>query len=390
MPSYQQFLRDNEVESGALLGNFNEDDKYKVPSNVITELLKTKKLITKYTLDHIMCYAQISEYKINFLIKYVDDSLDNKRYASLYLVENYENFGNKTELVTFIASFAHENDSTFLDALKKAFNLYTIEDLGEGKSIKDENDIIASILNGNKKSSQIMVLNMGNENRKYINNVLRVLKNTAQFGVIYKLYKEKISNLKIDKNTAKYFYEVKKILDTLVMKHYTEFNDATKKYLDELNKDYMNKYKATKIKALSSSKAAGASKKSGGKSGGGGKKKSSGGKAKLFDLGLKNIQFEYTPSQVSQPISPKQEEPIIKSQKEKKSRPSFHKGFVDGARSALSRESNESRYERMENTSSTLNTRIVWSVVQDRKENQVQSADDDTINKQGKDAEFTF
>lgn len=367
MSSYQKFIRDNDATSGALLGGFNEDDKYVVSSSVISELLKIKKLITKYTLEYIVCHAEISDYKINFLIKYVDDNLDNKRYASLYLIENYESMGKKIELSTFVASFSHINDVAYFDALKTAFNLYTIEDLGEGKSIKDENEVLASILNGSKKTSQIMILSMGNENRKYINSVLKVLKNTSQFDVLYKIFKEQISLIKIDKNTAKYFNEVKKVLDALVIKHYSEFSESTRIYLDQINKDYMQKYKMMKEKSTSQDVPVAESKKKGGKGKDKGKSKGKSSSYKPFDFGLGKYSFDYKFDEGSPQSQEKTKDigpshPHIQSS-EQKMRPAFDKEFLQDTKVSLTKESSELNTDTMENISSKSQTRSMQKEV---------------------------
>ncbi len=375
MSSYQKFIRDNDAMSGALLGGFNEDDKYVVPSSVISELLKIKKLITKYTLEYIVCHAEISDYKINFLIKYVDDNLDNKRYASLYLIENYESMGKKIELSSFVASFSHLNDVAYFDALKTTFNLYTIEDLGEGKSIKDENEVLASILNGSKKTSQIMILSMGNENRKYVNSVLKVLKNTSQFDVLYKIFKEQISLIKIDKNTAKYFNEVKKVLDALVIKHYSEFSESTRIYLDQINKDYMQKYKMMKEKSTSQDVPVAESKKKGGKGKDKGKSKGKSSSYKPFDFGLGKYSFDY---KFDEGLSQSQEKtkdigpshPHIQSA-EQKMRPAFDKEFLQDTKVSLTKESSELNTDTMENVSSKSQTRSMQKEVAEMADDEI-------------------
>ncbi len=400
MSSYQKFLRNNDLESGAMLGAFNDDDKYVVPANVLTELLKIKKLITKYALDYIDCYAQISDYKIIFKIKYVDDNLDNKRYASLYLVEQYESLGKKYLYTTLVASFSHTNDATFFDALKQAFNLYTVEDLGEGKSIKDENSILESLLNGNKNISQILVIEMANDNRKYVNNVLKVLKTTSYFDELYKIFKERISQVKAEKNTAKYFNEVKKVLDNLVMEHYSEFSEYTRGYLDEINKDYMKKYEAARQKGLSKSSEQSSSSDKKGKGGKkGGKKK--GGKSssyKLFDFGKQTFDF----GSLIDMDSLKNYETLqsLKKEKEKahqsKERPLFKENFIDDIKDTLTEDSEEHDINKIHDEYSTTRSGVVKNVFQDKEENVV----DNVVNRintktedehtKDKDAEFSL
>ncbi len=386
MSSYQNFLRDNDAISGALLGGFNEDDKYVVPSSIISELLKIKKLITKYTLEYIVCHAEISDYKINFLIKYVDDNLDNKRYASLYLIENYESMGKKIELSTFVASFENINDVTFFDELKKAFNLYTAEDLGVGKSIKDENEILANILNGNKKTSQIMVLTMGKENRKYINTVLKVLKDTPQFDVIYKIFKEQISLIKIDKNTAKYFNEVKKVLDKLVLDHYIEFSEPTRDYLDQINKEYMQKYNILKQKITTTPSISG--KKNGGGVGGG-KSKINKVNIKFSYFGTKSFNYDFLSQTIPQAKFSK--EPSKDSTSETiKTRPIFNKNFIKEAMNTLNKESYEKTYDDIEHASSRTRTKVVQDILRDNEEKIIISAEETKLHNEKKDIEFTF
>ncbi len=379
MSTYQKFLRDNDIESGAMLGSFNEDDKYVVPTNVLGELVKIKKLITKFTLEYIDCYAQISDYKIIFRIKYVDDNIDNKRYASLYLFEQYENLSKKYTLTTLVASFSHDNDATFFDALKQAFNLYTIEDLGEGKSIKDENDILENILNEHKSISQILIIEMANDNRKYINNVLKVLKNSSSFETFYKIFRERISQIKAEKNTAKYFYEVKKILDTLVMGHYSEFSEYTREYLDEINKEYMKKYEETKQNSKSKSNQTAPEVKKKKKS----KKKENkkGGKlfsATLFDFGFKNFNFDFdflTKTNNKSYNDEKDSNATKKVINQSNARPSFGKKFIDSLSDTFDKKSEEIDFHKIGKTYSTTNSVIVEGVVMNKEEKAIDNVE---------------
>lgn len=380
MSSYQKFLRENYLKEGALLGSFNEDDKYVIAPNVLSELLKIKKLITNYTQKDITCHAQISEFKINFQIKYIDDTFDNKRYASLYIKEYYTSFDKKIELVTFVASFSHLNDVTFLDSLKKAFNLYTVEDLGDGKSIKDENEILESILNGNKKISQVMVLEMGNENRKYVNSVLKVLRGTSQFDVLYKVFKEKISLLKTDKNTAKYFNEVKKILDSLVMQHYPEFTEYTKSLLDNINKDYMQKYKTVAEKSQSANTATSdASKKKGGKAGKA-KKKESKSQYKPFVLSSWKFDLENVSTATSREHKEKEtkvDEKLNIEQKEVKKQtrvaPDMRESFAKSVKDKLADVLSQNTYETIQDIVDETKTAYSRGVIRDNKEKVMES-----------------
>lgn len=250
MADYNKFVRDNDAALAGLLGEFDADDKYVIDPIVLQELVKINKLITQYKEKYIICHAEVDDFKINFQINFADDAFEGKRYSSLYVKESYTSLSKQFELVTFVASSSQNLNAGFMEELKQTFNLLTLEDLGEGKSIKSSSELLKNLLNGKRTVTQLMINEMSEQNRKYINDILKILRNTEQFEILFKIYKERVSKLKIENKSAKYFDAVKKILDELVLEHYTEFSEEARTWLDKINKDYMAIYNQKKAKVI--------------------------------------------------------------------------------------------------------------------------------------------
>ncbi len=244
---YKKFVRDNDVESGVLLGSYNEKDTYEIAMEVKDELIGLRKLITVYKQDYLLCEARILDTTLKFKIKFFVDSFESEKYASAYLLESYSSLGKKIELETFLVNFKTANDHTFLDKLKDKFHLLTQEDLGEGKDIDNRNEILEKLLMTKKNTSKDMITEMGIDNRKYCNDILKILRTSKNYPKLEKIIKERMAGIKADKNTAKYFALLKQILDQIILEYYDDLEEETKKWLDQVNQTYiliyMNKKK---------------------------------------------------------------------------------------------------------------------------------------------------
>ena len=276
---YSKFLRDNYVESAVLFGEYNEQDEYSIDQAIKEELVNLNKVITEYKQDYIMCQARVFETVANFRIDIFLDEMEGEKYANLYLLESFKNLDEEVDLETFLVNFTSSNDPVFFDKLKEALHLFTQSELGEGKQL-NTSEVLERLLRGKKDVSKSMMLNMGVDNRKYCNDILKILKNSKAYPSLEKLIKQKMKGIKADKNTAKYFALLKEILDEVIKENYDELDEETRQWLQQVNQNYvliyMNKKKIVqkpKVKTetvVAGKKSSGKSKSGGGGGGGGG------------------------------------------------------------------------------------------------------------------------
>ena len=199
---YNKFLRDNSVENAVLLGEYDEQDKYSIDKSIKEELVALKKVITVYKQDYILCEAKVYDAVLKFKIYVFVDGMEGEKIASIYLLENYSNLNKNIDLETFLASFKSSNDPVFFDKLKEAMNLFTKSELGDGKDL-NTSSVLEQLLRTKKNISKYIVLNMGIDNRKYCNEVLKILKNSKIYPNLQNVIKQRMKGIKVDKNTAK-------------------------------------------------------------------------------------------------------------------------------------------------------------------------------------------
>lgn len=250
MTDYQKFIRDSSVENNALLGQYNADDKYCIAPEIVQELIKLNKLITVYKQEYLLCETKISDVTLKFIVKFTEDKLEESKFSSLYIIEEYKIANKKHTLETFLVKFKEFNDFDYLTKLKTALNLYTKEDLGEGKDKKNDSKVLEEIISKKKNISKTMLIEMFVDNKKYIQEILKILKSAGKYDAFQKLLKQKTKDLKLDKNSAKYYSTIKKLLDDLVLEHYDEFDEETRKWLEKVNNNYVVIYMNRKKTAL--------------------------------------------------------------------------------------------------------------------------------------------
>ena len=275
---YNKFLRDNSVESAVLLGNYDEQDNYFIEKSIRQELVSLKKVITLYKQDFMLCEAKLYDTTLKFRIDFYFDGMEGEKFANLYLLENYTNLNKNIDLETFLVSFKSSNDPMFLDKLKEAMNIFTKNELGDGKDI-NTSAVLEQILRTKKNVSKYIVLNMGVDNRKYCNEILKILKNSKIYPNLQSIIKKRMKGIKADKNTAKYFAMLKEILDEIIFENYNELDEETLKWLQQVNQNYILVYTdkkkeiqkpKTKVESVVAPKKKDEKKKS---AGGGGKSK---------------------------------------------------------------------------------------------------------------------
>ena len=250
MTDYQRFLQENLAISQGLVGSFNEEDKYVVSQDSIQEIVGAKKMLTSYKDTEALCElcTPNNTYKLKF--RFTIDVANNKKYASLYLLESFNLYDEKQELDTFLINYCEANDNNFLDKLKKAFNLIT-KDESQGKDIKNSALKFETLIIEKKDKLKAMSAPFMMQNKKYIQDVLKILKASGASGnEIVKIFKKEISKIPVDKLDPKYWQTTKDILDKILYKNAVKLPQEYRKQMEEVNQQFIKLFK-DKFKGIS-------------------------------------------------------------------------------------------------------------------------------------------
>lgn len=256
MAAYEDVIKDLDVLSCCLLGEYDDKGVYKIDETVSKSLIECTKLITEYTLEYLDCVAEIGDFTANFRIKFVVDEEQSTKHAGMYLVENYKFLGKSYRVETFLAKYSDYDDNFFLGKLREVFNL-TTKDETEGKDIKNSIPLYEEIKKSKKALYKKIIEGLNDYNKAYVMEVLAMLKNSGELGVeIRKQLKEEIKKVKAEKNTPAYWAQIKHSLDTLLHANKEKYPEETKKLLDEINKRYIDIYAKVAKEAAKKAKAA--------------------------------------------------------------------------------------------------------------------------------------
>lgn len=250
MTDYQRFLQENLAISQGLVGSFNEEDKYVVSQDSIQEIVGAKKMLTSYKDTEALCElcTPNNTYKLKF--RFTIDVANNKKYASLYLLESFNLYDEKQELDTFLINYCEANDNNFLDKLKKAFNL-TTKDESQGKDIKNSALKFETLIIEKKDKLKAMSAPFMMQNKKYIQDVLKILKVSGASGnEIVKIFKKEISKIPVDKLDPQYWQTTKDILDKILYKNAVKLPQEYRKQMEEVNQQFIKLFK-DKFKGIS-------------------------------------------------------------------------------------------------------------------------------------------
>ena len=160
----------------------------------------------------------------------------------MYVLEQYKHLGKKIELETFLVNFSEVNDNEYFTKLKEALKLNT-KDESEGKDIKNSGEVIGKIVQAKKTKAKMLNKELMMANRKYIQDVLSVLKKAGPYGAkVQKLLKERIANIPIDKNDPNYWAKIKEILDEILEETKEDCPEEVRKWLELVNQNYVQLY----------------------------------------------------------------------------------------------------------------------------------------------------
>ncbi|MBQ3494743.1 MAG: hypothetical protein IJA69_04940 [Clostridia bacterium] len=242
MAEYIDVIKEIDVLSCCLIGEYDDNGIYKIKPEIAKNLVETTKVITSYTESFLDCYALVGDYTINFTVKFFVDNEKSVRHAGLYLKESYKFMGKKFDVETFLANYSDYDDTFFLDKLREVFNIRT-KDESEGKDIKNSIPELEELKKNKKELYKAIVAELGDANKRYVMEVLARLKTSNALGTVIRAQlKEEIPKLKSKKGTPEYWAEIKKALDSLLLKNKPEHEDEYKKLLEDINNKYTQVY----------------------------------------------------------------------------------------------------------------------------------------------------
>lgn len=260
MAEYENVIKELDVLSCCLIGDYNEQGEYSINPDIVKDLVDCTKLVTSYTVDGMDCQAQIGDYTAIFKVKFAVDHEQGVKLAGIYLIENYKFLGKAYSVETFLARYSDFDDQFFFNKFREVFHIVT-KDESEGKDIKNSIPRYEEVKKEKKDTYKQMIEGLSDFNKRYVMEVLGLLKTSGGLGAeIRSQLKVKISKIKSEKNTPKYWAEVKTELDILIEENREKYEEETKKLLEEINKRYLLNYKKIS-KQLAKKKAKEAAKK---------------------------------------------------------------------------------------------------------------------------------
>lgn len=260
MAEYENVIKELDVLSCCLIGEYNEKGEYSINPDIVKELVNCTKLVTSYTVEGMDCQAQIGDYTAIFRVKFAVDHEQSVKFAGIYLIENYKFLGKAYSVETFLARYSDFDDQFFFDKFREIFNIVT-KDESEGKDLKNHIPNYEEIKKQKKDTYKQMIEGLSDFNKRYVMEVLGMLKTSGGLGAeIRAQLKAKISKIKTERNTPKYWAEVKSELDILIEANREKYQEETKKLLEEINNRYLLNYKKI-AKQLEKKKAKAAAKK---------------------------------------------------------------------------------------------------------------------------------
>ena len=260
MAEYDDVIKELDVLSCCLIGEYNDQGEYVIEEDLKKSLVECTKLITSYNLEGMDCQAQIGEHTAIMHVKFAFEQERSIKVAGLFLVETYKFLGKKYTVETFLAQYSDFDDQYFLNKFREAFNLVT-KDESEGKDIKNSIPKFEEIKAEKKSQYKKMIEGLLDFNKRYVMEVLGLLKTSGGLGAeIRQQLKIRLTKIKAAKNTPQYWAEVKNELDILIAENKEKYEEETKKLLEEINRRYMTMYKKV-AKEVAQKKAKEAAKK---------------------------------------------------------------------------------------------------------------------------------
>lgn len=243
---YSAFLKNYDAMSSGLLGSFDKEQTYTISDDILAELLKAKKLITSFKLDKIEAVATAGSYTFNFVV-FIQEGENNKKRAGIFLEEKIESPFIKKQLFTPVSSFVDNDDNSFIEKVKKQFNLFIRdESLGVDLSNIDLAKLLNKLkLNENKiKTYQLELLS---DEKMYVLKMLDILKSDGIYAKQFiSNFKKIITQQKLKRNDPRYWNKLKLELDKYLIENFLAFSEATKLAIGNLQQNFMDKVDSIK------------------------------------------------------------------------------------------------------------------------------------------------
>ena len=270
---YITLIRNMDANACALLGEFNSENKYDIADNLKQDLKKANKLITEYKPDAVNATASVGSHTFNFIV-YIQLGEQNKKRATLFLVEKAKIILEDKELLTFISSVIIQEGQNLLSVIKKEFNLFLMD---ESEGIDMSNSNLTSLINKKDqviKRSKFLQKELVTLNKAYVLRMLSIIKTSGTFGnqFIFQ-FKNYVKLQNLDKRDEAYWNKLKNILDKFVIENAELFDAKTKQKMEDLQIGYRHMVLNTKEPVITKPEK----KKSGGKDDNKSKSKSKGG-----------------------------------------------------------------------------------------------------------------
>lgn len=320
---YSAEMKKFETCENILVGNFNENNEYKILDIVNRELIKLQKVIEYKDEKEYRATANVNKVKLNFIVS-IEILPENKVSATLKLVENMVVAKMyKSTITTQLSKFIDNGSDNFLFKVRKAFHLVSKDELNGKVDIRDYVAPPIELYTELKKKHEFyekMIFEREQKDKAYITAVLNILRKSKNGNLILKKFVGIIKDKNLDKDKSNNIFIFRHILDKVIeeetLQNNLDISDCIKikeariLYLEEIKEAHTThdknnetilgkvtpksksaaKSSSSKKNGGSSSDGGSKSKGGGGKSGGGGDKKDSG-KKKDKDDSLFNKEY---------------------------------------------------------------------------------------------------
>lgn len=257
-----KFLNNLDAGSSGLLGEFSTSNTYVVADDIKQDLLKANKLITDYRPEKITATATAGSYTFEFIV-YVQLGEQNKKRATLFLVEKAKIGIEEKELLTLIKPVIIEPGQNVVVVIKKEFNLF-VRDESEGIDLNNGN--LTALINRKAQvssRSKYLANALYDADKAYVMKMLGIIKSTGPYGDRFLTqFKNMLRARKISKEDPTYWHILKRLLDRMVADNALLFSGKTKARIEEMQKAYRDLVAGTKEPAKDATPQA---KKKGGK-----------------------------------------------------------------------------------------------------------------------------
>ncbi|MBQ7884779.1 MAG: hypothetical protein IJ318_01630 [Clostridia bacterium] len=235
---YLVLLHNLDAGASSLLGEFDASDSYVIADDIKQELIKANKLITEYKPDKITAKATAGSYSFDFAV-YVQLGEQNKKRATLFLIEKCKLGFVEKEVLTLLKSVIVDGSQNLMNVVKKEFSLFVIDE-SEGIDMANANlKALLARMAQVASRSKFLVGELHDADKAYVLKMLGLIKGTGSYGTrLLAQFKNMMRAKHLDKNDPKYWNSLKNMLDKLLLDNSLLFNGKVKERMDEMQKGY--------------------------------------------------------------------------------------------------------------------------------------------------------